>query len=912
MLEVHAPLGVQSVLETGATSGVQLLMSIGAALYDIWVEAVVIALALHLYLRLSRSSSSLLKHYDKTMKPAKVVSQPVPAVAAPPSIQDRERSEVKAWIASVLGKGGDSGRDNIDKYETFVRTRHINLRHHIADDQTARSFYLALIESAVHIVVGSGHTDSSAFSNAKPTTSRFLADMRIYGYARSHEFYSAVLKAHVIGRLYADSLWLYDVMVADSVVPDRTMYIHLLSVAVSCGLDQKATTFFKEVSKTGLPPMRTYMTILRVYTKEKDWRGAVDLLDGLRKAGGSPDALVLNTVLGLCISDGKVEVAEKLLEQWTDSADVVSCNVILKGYSQQVNLPKSDRLLQRMLDGGPAPNIITCNTIMDCAVRSLGRAHGGEHPQQSHHRKRDCDNDRLAVAGALAQRPWQLLDQLLELGLEPDRYTCSTLVKGLHLTGASARDIDRAVALVRRIGPAGLHSSGSGSASSSEVSNQRLLEVLFNTLLDACVSVRDLDRMAEVFKMMRTFEVEVSAVTFSTLIKAFGQAGQLGHCHEVWQNMLDAHVKPTIVTFGCYIDVCIRNQDLAAAERIFDSMAQSDVKPNAVIYTSMIRGYAHVKKPVKALALYKRMQADGIQATAVTFNSVLDIMVRQLADPARLQEVVEDMRAASVSPDVATYSILIKASCNAGQIESAISLFRQLRSHGLAFDEVAFNTLLLACSKADQVDMADEILGEMRSIGLSPTQVTISILVKMYGKAKMLDKAIELSRIVEEQYGMKPNLHVFTCLIQACVRNRQIRKSWEVFGNMLRSGISPDAITYGTLIHGCIYHNKFEQAMALVRHAYALAKGTCLLQSLALVPPDAKLAAATQKPGPIVRLQQDVLKMLMAALKRKGQSLLLAELEAIVAKHGHAHAPCGKSDRRCADRDELDTLDPLE
>merc|ERR1712129_443177 len=112
---------------------------------------------------------------------------------------------------------------------------------------------------------------------------------------------------------------------------------------------------------------------------------------------------------------------------------------------------------------------------------------------------------------------------------------------------------------------------------------------------------------------------------------------------------------------------------------------------------------------------YQHMRREGIEATAVTFNSVLDILVRQLADPAQLQDIVDDMQAASVPADVVTYSI--------------------------------------------------------------------SILVKMYGKASLLDKAIELSKLVEREYDMKPNLHVFTCLIQACVRNRRIRKSWELFGD---------------------------------------------------------------------------------------------------------------------------------
>jgi len=473
------------------------------------------------------------------------------------------------------------------------------------------------------------------------------------------------------------------------------------------------------------------------------------------------------------------------------------------------------------------------------------------------------------------------------------------LVKGLHLTGCSVHDIDRAVALVRKIGPAGLHATGFASSTANDATNARLQEVLFNTLLDACVSIRDLDRMAEIFQLMRRFEVEVSSVTFGTLIKAFGQAGQLAHCHEVWKNMLDAKVKPTVVTFGCYIDTCIRNADIASAEDVFTSMAAIGVKPNAVIYTSMIRGYAHARKPHKALQLYKEMQRDGIEATTFTFNSILDIMVRQLADPVHLQEVVDDMHKADVPPDVVTYSILIKASCNAGQLQSAISLFRQLRSHGLAFDEVAFNTLLLACSKAEQLAEAEEILGEMRAIGMAPTHVTISILVKMYGKARMLDKAIELSEMVEREHDMKPNLHVYTCLIQACVRNKQIRKSWELFGRMLSTGMLPDAITYGTVIQGCVYHSKFEQAMALVRHAYKLndPSGLCILQCLGLRGPrdGSGTSLRREQPAP---LQTDVLKALLTGLKRKGQPSQAAELQMIMAEHGKVDLPDLRGGRR--------------
>lgn len=873
--------------------------SAAAALYDIWAEAAVVALILYIYFGLMRSSPSILKRFTAPRKFPKGV-RIVPCKPKAGSIPEKSpsesksspkadgRADVQAFIESVLQKSWSSAKEPLQQYEIFVRAQRVDMRHQFANDQSARIFYSILIECGIQAVAERGDRSCGEALSARESTTRLLADMRLFSFSRSHDFYSAILKVHTVGRLFADSMWLVDVMVADGVTLDRTMLGYLVSVAVACGQDQKAISFFKEISRMGRAPMRTYMTILRVYSKHSDWWGAVEVLDSLKACDASPDALVLNTVLGLCVSKGEVRVAENLLAQWADSADVVSSNIVLKGYAQQSSLASAEALLKRMLQNGPAPNMITFNTMMDCAVRSL------QHVQATEQHSRGAgggSEGRLAYIAAASQRQWQLLDMLVELGLQPDRYTCSTLVKGLHLTGCSVHDIDRAVALVRSIGPAGLHAAGTTSGHSSEATNARLQEVLFNTLLDACVSIQDLDRLAEIFKLMREFKVEVSSVTFGTLIKAFGQAGQLGHCHEVWRNMLDANVRPTVVTFGCYIDTCIRNADMASAEAVFRSMPAMAVKPNAVIYTSMIRGYANAKKPSQALQLYKEMQQGGVEVTAATGNSVLDALVRQLADPAHLQQVVDDMRKASILPDVVTYSLLIKASCNAGQMDNALQFFRELRRHGLAFDEMGFNTLLLACSKAEQVPGAEEVLGEMRAIGMAPTQATISILVKMYGKARMLDKAIDLSNSVEREYGMKPNLHVYTCLIQACVRNKQLRKSWELFGRMLCADILPDAITYGSVIQGCVYNNKFDQAMALVRHAYALddPSGHCILQVLGL-----GSGVSSPRRGHPAPLQTDVLKALQTGLKRKELYALAAELQTIIEEHGMARLSTGR------------------
>merc|ERR1719161_802376 len=87
--------------------------------------------------------------------------------------------------------------------------------------------------------------------------------------------------------------------------------------------------------------------------------------------------------------------------------------------------------------------------------------------------------------------------------------------------------------------------------------------------------------------------------------------------------------------------------------------------------------------------------------------------------------------------------------------------------------------------------------------------------------------------------------------------------------------IEPDAVTYGTLIHGCVYANKFDMAMTLVKRAYNL---------------DSKESAGdrspsrrqSQKSEKFVQLQPEVLNALLSALNRKGKTDQAGELESLM------------------------------
>jgi len=851
---------------------------------DMWLEAIVIGIALHFYFahaprvvewrngaqRKGKRDTSVPERSSSTPNS---VCQKAPAAKVQPAKKelwhDSKESQIVRDVQRLLQGANKRGARHdftlYEEYKRIVKRCGPHLRRHL-DEYQAHAIYSGLIGA---VAVGSEPSvDGPANKEfrAQEKTSQLLSDMCRCGFARSQDFYLTIVRLFIRHRLFRDAVWVYDVMSAEGFAAvDAATFANLLKAAMSCALESKALHFFGELCKLGPVPVRLCMALVRVFERKKDWKGCLQVLSSMKESGAAPDALLLNCVLSFCVNVAPMEAAEGLLHTWGSVADVVSFNTVLKGYAQTADLRKAESLIKKMLQSGPEPNIISFNTAMDCAVRAL-QCHGIS----------DCRE--------ASRRPWQLLQQMLELGLEPDRYTCSTLVKGMHLGGCSAEDIDCAIDLIHRVGVQALfareaHIDHAGACSG----NTRLLEVLFNTLLDACVTIRDLERMAAIFQLMQEFGVSVSSVTLGTLIKAFGQAGRLSHCHEVWQKMHESAIVPTVVTFGCYIDACTRNGDVVRGEKVLLSMKELGVQPNAVIYTSLIRGFAQAKQPDKALNLYKEMQQDGIPATLVTFNSVLDVVARQAVDPSQIRSILEEMRIAGMAPDVVTYSILLKSSCSSELLGDALSLVERIRTGGVVLDEVGFNTLLQTCSKTGQIKDGERLFEQMIQLGRVPTHVTISILVKMYGKAKMPEKAFEVSERVEREFGIKPNVHVYTCLIQACVQNKMVKRSWEVFNTMLRSRIEPDSVTLGAVMMGCIHHHKFEQAMSVARYAYGVQEpGGASASTFAFN--DCFHGRGTQ-----VQLQPDILEGLQSALKRKGEMNHLAELKAMREGHQPVH-----------------------
>merc|ERR550537_1560573 len=89
-------------------------------------------------------------------------------------------------------------------------------------------------------------------------------------------------------------------------------------------------------------------------------------------------------------------------------------------------------------------------------------------------------------------------------------------------------------------------------------------------------------------------------------------------------------------------------------------------------------------------------------------------------------------------------------------------------------------------------------------------------------RARKLDCAFSVVEKVTLKYRFKPNVHVYTNLVQACVSNRSLRRGLQTLEQMARERVAPDARTYTILLRGCLQVGALDEAAGLLRAACGL------------------------------------------------------------------------------------------
>jgi pentatricopeptide repeat protein len=298
--------------------------------------------------------------------------------------------------------------------------------------------------------------------------------------------------------------------------------------------------------------------------------------------------------------------------------------------------------------------------------------------------------------------------------------------------------------------------------------------VVYNTVLATCVSSEQLEGARVLLEDMTKHGAVADVITYNTLAKGFAKAGQLDKCFKLYEQMRIQGVTPSQVTYGILLDASINDNKVEEAAKIFESMQKEGCPMNIILYTTLIKGFARAGQVDHAMAVYERMKSER-----------------------------------SLSPDLITFSILIKANCDHGHLEAALKLFGSMQELGLKPDEVIFNNLLGGCVKDSNAVLAKTVYTEMIAVKVKPSNATFSILIRLYMQCKLFDEAVEVLRTEPSLHGVQVESRLFSQLAQSCLRERQGRRAVEVY-KMLAEHSTPTNAVHASLLGMCAKLNMLD------------------------------------------------------------------------------------------------------
>jgi len=551
----------------------------------------------------------------------------------------------------------------------------------------------------------------------------------------------------------------------------------LMSAALHCGRTSLVQCLF-DANKTDIA---THIVMIRKCAAENNLKGSMSIFNSLKEGGVELNSIIYNTVLDACVKCRDLKAAEGWMKEIEEAgfADVVSFNTLIKAHLMQGNFVKARGVVDDMKKAGLQPNRVTYNELLNAAV----------------------------VQSSRRSDIWDLVKEMNSAEVPPNQVTCSILLKSLNAR-SSETDILLTMDLIDSI-------------------DEPMDEILLSSVVEACVRIGKPDLLAKKLQQLEGKEKILlnGSHTCGSLIKAYGHAKDMDGVWRCWKEMRSKLIRPTSITLGCMVEAVVNNGDAEGAFDLIHQCLQDEQcrdAVNSILYCSVLKGFAREQRLQRVWDVYEEMRSRNMELSLIVFNTIIDACART-GHMDSLSKVLQDMKKHHVEPNIVTFSTIIKGHCQAGDVPRGFEVLKEMkRETGLKPDEIMYNSLLDGCAKNNLFDEGHDLLREMLKEGVPPSNFTLSIMVKLLNRARKIEQAFDLVHEVTRQYRFKPNVHVYTNLMQGCINSRQLSRALTVLQTMVKERVQPDCRVYAILIRACMYQEDYKQADSLLRAALGL------------------------------------------------------------------------------------------
>ncbi|KAJ8908426.1 hypothetical protein NDN08_005135 [Rhodosorus marinus] len=283
--------------------------------------------------------------------------------------------------------------------------------------------------------------------------------------------------------------------------------------------------------------------------------------------------------------------------------------------------------------------------------------------------------------------------------------------------------------------------------------------------------------------------------TFSALLGAFTRETRMNEVVTLFDSMTEFKVSPDISCFNALINCFAHGNDTRGAEEIFKELkGNKEIRPNAITYNIMLEMYSKRSCFEKVDALYLEMEAEGVHPDGITYNTYINALGRagRIADAERVFKNCP-------SPDVFTFTTLMKTFSEFNRFEAAKSLFEDMKRAGIDPSLVTYSVMIDCLGKAGELVGAQMIMDEMTIRGLSPNIVCYTSLIRGYAQKGDLTGVLFLLKSMEES-RLRPTERTFCEVIDAFTSSGKFDGAELMVEKMRDADMRLGIVAYNTLL----------------------------------------------------------------------------------------------------------------
>lgn len=238
----------------------------------------------------------------------------------------------------------------------------------------------------------------------------------------------------------------------------------------------------------------------------------------------------------------------------------------------------------------------------------------------------------------------------------------------------------------------------------------------YNTAIDTFCKAGMVTEAAEFLKFMRAKGSTMSsptARTYSILVVALIRTDRMEECFKLIEEMISSGCLPDVSTYTEVIEGMYLAGKIEATYKFLDEMGKKGYPPDIVTYNCFLKVLCDNKDKKEATKLYEKMIEIGCSPSVQTFNMLI-VMFFEMDDINGAFNTWYEMDKRSCKRDVDTYSVMIEGLFVSNNEKDACYLLEEVVNKGMKLQYKKFDSFLMHLSAIGDLQGINRLSDYMR------------------------------------------------------------------------------------------------------------------------------------------------------------------------------------------------------